>query len=207
MGGDINWKEPRLIDRFRVYAREHLIYGTTDWDVILLGQHHGLPTRLLDWTSSPLVALYFATEKEELSDGEVWCVRRREFNNELPGELQEIIKNTPTNLFRTEMLAKSFPCIKNFSSLSEKRKFIIFFEPPSICQRIVNQFSLFSVMSNATDETDEYLKEHEQNCWKVIIPKNLKQEIRERLSVMNINSRTMFPGLDGTAAWLRSYYL
>lgn len=46
-----------------------------DWEWMALAQHHGLPTRLLDWTRNPLVALYFTTEGEFHSDGAVFILK------------------------------------------------------------------------------------------------------------------------------------
>ncbi len=84
--------------------------------------------------------------------------------------------------------------------------FIIFLEPPSLDERIVNQFALFSLMSSPTAELYEWLDDKPELFRKVIIPAALKWEVRDKLDQANITERVLFPGLDGLSAWLKRYY-
>jgi hypothetical protein len=67
--------ERKLFDEFRNLIPAHSNIDVRDeWLVLWLAQHHGVPTRLLDWTRSPLVATYFAVERSATQDAAVWVV-------------------------------------------------------------------------------------------------------------------------------------
>jgi hypothetical protein len=83
---------------------------------------------------------------------------------------------------------------------------VAFFEPPSIDDRIVNQFAMFSIMPDARSIMEDLLNTETDLGHRLIIPASLKWEIRDKLDQANITERVMFPGLDGLSQWQKRYY-
>lgn len=205
-GADISRLELALLRNFRKYAHSEAIGADSVWDWLALGQHRGLPTRLLDWTYSPLVALHFATENPASfdQDGVVWCVNFVEANKRLPRRLKRILQQEGSDTFTVEMLG-AFASLREFDALS-REPFVVFLEPPAVDRRILNQLALFSLMSSPSATLDDWLADHPQLCRRVPIPAKLKWEIRDKLDQANVNERVLFPGLDGLSRWLTRYY-
>ena len=199
--------ELALLRNFRKYAHEEARGTDSIWAWLALGQHRGLPTRLLDWTYSPLVALHFATEDpaDFGQDGVVWCVNFVEANTRLPRRLKRILEQEGSDTFTVEMLS-AFKTLRAFDALS-REPFVVFLEPPAIDRRILNQLALFSLMSSPTATLDDWVEQHPDLCRRVIVPASLKWEIRDKLDQANVNERVLFPGLDGLSRWLARYYM
>lgn len=199
--------ELALLRNFRKYAHEEARGTDSIWAWLALGQHRGLPTRLLDWTYSPLVALHFATEDpaDFGQDGVVWCVNFVEANTRLPRRLKRILEQEGSDTFTVEMLS-AFKTLREFDAL-RREPFVVFLEPPAIDRRILNQLALFSLMSSPTATLDDWVEQHPDLCRRVIVPASLKWEIRDKLDQANVNERVLFPGLDGLSRWLARYYM
>src|SRR6266508_4225873 len=199
--------EGHLLRTFRRYAHRYATPGDSVWNWLAVAQHHGLPTRLLDSTSSPYVALHFATADptRASSDGVVWCVDYFKTNRLLPNSLRAILNDEGADVFTAEMLSRGADTLQAFDRLASD-PFVVFFEPPSLDDRIVNQFALFSLLSRATIRLDDWLAAHPDVFRRVIIPAALKDEVRDKLDQANITERVLFPGLDGLSRWLTRYY-
>jgi FRG domain-containing protein len=204
--------EEHVIRNFQKYSPLNTLTGDYNniWNWISLGQHHGLPTRLLDWTFSPNVALHFMTDnvKSFNVDGVIWMVNFIEIKKHLPDILKDQLNNKKFLGFATKELKESIG-----DSIEEIRSFtqangncLIFFEPPSIDDRIVNQFAMFSFMLDPDTDKLEWLKQHPSLYKRIIIPKHLKWEIRDKLDQANISERIIYPGLDGISKWLSRWY-
>lgn len=209
LGGSYREVEKHLIRNFSKYSKRLINMERLGsfWDTLALAQHFGLPTRLLDWTYSPYVALHFATSDLEkyASDGVIWAVNHEKAVDYLPDALRAILLEEGSNKFTTELLNPVCLSWKAFDHLQEET-YVIFFEPPSFDDRITNQFALFSAMSDAGALLDQWLEQHPDLYFRIVIPAELKWEIRDKLDQANINERVLFPGLEGLCTWLKRHY-
>jgi hypothetical protein len=208
-GADHDKVELSLLRNFRKYGHDPAtgrVDAASIWYWLAVAQHHGLPTRLIDWTYSPLVALHFATGHpiDDARDGVVWCVNFVEANKRLPRRLRHILDEQHSQTLTIDMLS-AFKTLRAFDGLA-RTPFVVFVEPPSLDTRILNQFALFSLMPGAA-QLDSWLRAHPDLWRRVIVPASLKWEVRDKLDQANINERTLFPGLDGLSRWLGRYYL
>lgn len=208
LGGNYRELEKHLLRNFRKYAHsseEHTANSVWNW--MTIAQHHGLPTRLLDWTYSPMIALHFATSALGSFgvDGTVWKVNYHECARQIPYLLRGTLEEEGGHVFTADSLARAVTSLDEFERLT-REDFFLFLEPPSIDARIINQFALFSIASDPTAPLDRLLDQTEIDNVKIIVPAALKWEVRDRLDQSNITERVLFPGLDGLSTWLKRHY-
>jgi FRG domain-containing protein len=207
LGGEFYDMEHHLLRNFVKYAHKNILESEPLWHWLSVAQHHGLPTRLMDWTYSPFVAMHFATANQEKydKDGVIWVINYVEAHKLLPEVLRIALQNEGANAFTVDMMLKAAGSFKEFSNLIQD-DLVLFFEPPSLDDRFINQFALFSISSNSKLVLNDWFKQYPQIWKKIIIPKKLKWEIRDKLDQSNITERVLFPGLDGLSDWLKRMY-
>ncbi|MHC1728626.1 MAG: FRG domain-containing protein [Syntrophobacteraceae bacterium] len=207
LGGAFGELENHLLRNFKKYAHRNFMSGDSIWHWLAVAQHFGLPTRLLDWTYSPFCAMHFATSELDYfdRDGAIWAVNYVRVHRLLPVPLRLQLEKEGANVFTVEMLSELVMTLQELACLSDQ-PFALFFEPPSMDDRIVNQFAFFSVMSDSRAIFDGWVERYPQAARKIIIPAELKWEIRDKLDQANVTERVLFPGLDGLSRWLRRHY-
>lgn len=163
----------RDLGRFNYWRKQAIAYMPTlpsnDWECLAVAQHFGLVTRLLDWTENPLVATYFAVVEQFDADGAVW-------------------------MFQPEMYVQEDALGLNVEGVGYA------FIPRAISARIINQKAMFTVHSPPDKEIEvrqNISLKDDVNLARIVIPKELKQEVLEHLNDYGLNSVTLFPDLDG----------
>lgn len=203
--------ELSVLRNFSKYAvlEDNSLYSSI-WKQMMVGQHHSLPTRLLDWTYSPLMAFHFSVSENDLSNLDkhnsvIWRIDINEINSLLPQKYQDKLKEENAYLFTVDMLDEVSKSISEYDN-SMNGKATVLIEPPSIDPRIINQYSYFSIIPKNMENIEEFLEQNTNDTVKYIISKDLRWQIRDMLDQMNINERIVYPGLDGLSQWLKRHY-
>jgi hypothetical protein len=194
-------QERVMLHRFRRHAYNHFQRVPTDWETLFLARHHGLPTRLLDWTSNPLVALYFAAfyENDEVTyhdararaatmklnlDGSVWAIRRRASDGHDIDVFDERV--SPLSMRGIKLVYPFYPTAR---MTAQSGMFTLHGEPwKNVIQCAGQRFR--------ENELDIANLKH----WTV--SSRSKASVILDLERLAVNSRTLFPDLEGLAKGL-----
>ena len=151
--------------KYHLYSRERM---QNDMEVLFLAQHYGLPTRLLDWTYNPMVALYFACRSNFSKDGAIYCLT-------LKG-----MERADSNI--NPMLPQSFDEI-----IAYKKNMYI--APDYMDIRYANQKSLFLLCSQPQRKFT-----FTEPAFKICI--DSKKQLLKELSMLGYDELLLFPQLD-----------
>lgn len=205
--------EQKLLSNFAKYtAIEDAEDSVSVWRRMILGQHHGLPTRLLDWTHSPFVALNFATldyrsKNYDSTDCVLWRIDANKIHDRLPEEFKEEMQRENARIFSVDMLNNVAKSVEEYDEITNNNAMVIL-EPPSLDPRIVNQYAFFSVIPGEMKDIEKYFCDNfdDSVVCKYVIDGKLKWRIRDFLDEANISERTIYPGIDGICNWLARHY-
>jgi hypothetical protein len=178
------WAERTMLEQFERMAPSFVAaqLPSDQWEILAIAQHHGLPTRLLDWSYNPYVAAWFAVGRPphpERKYGVLW-IHVPDANDHVRGKERDV---SPLKIRRG----------------SSNRPLV--FIPRFITPRIRAQDGLFTVHPfNAAEGQFLPMEKHgrHRKCMtKVIIPSSAFAGMADELNYVGVNAASLFPDLDG----------
>ena len=201
-GGGVD-VELSLFKRFKQNALPFVQHRPdSEWEWLFVMQHHGLPTRLLDWTESPLVALYFIVTDSNPTNvdepGSLWALLPQQLNkasNLEPGHQSDIPgfgDDEHLNAYLPTQVAKKGVGLGPLAAIALRNN-----------PRIQVQQGVFTVCHKNISPLEG--DGHVQYLWRYRVPADAKADLKRELDLLNINKLSLFPELANVSEHARSF--
>lgn len=194
--------EARLIEAFQ---RRSLPFLETTPDCHLnwlaVAQHHQLPTRLLDWTRNPLIALYFAaTDRNQYDADDRW-----EDVYVFAWQLGEVI-DVDEHVLSLERVRAMRPTGRGVigDGQPRSRSGVVLFSPPMISSRFISQEGLFSFEEEISDASFVAIADRGGlELTRITVPGHARLNMLKQLDRLGVETEKLFPDLPGLCAHQR----
>ena len=194
--------ESHLIERFKQNATLLLQpLPANDWEWLTIMQHHRVPTRLLDWSESPLVGLYFALSdiisgNEAVTDGALWVLNPVQLNrparisDSYPLYIPSFEDVAVSNYHPRQIAAENLSRLPPLALIGQRNT-----------RRMQAQLGTFTIIHRDPIPIEEV--GDSSHVRKYRVPKEAKEELRRELSVLTVNKFQLFPELESLGEILR----
>ncbi|WP_159021494.1 FRG domain-containing protein [Formosa sp. L2A11] len=199
--------------------------NNNEWNKYFLMQHYGMQTRLLDWTESALISLYFSISDSHFKedDSVVWLLSPHSYNKSVLSKLSNGTIQTgsiyfPQKANKIELIDKNgefnrdelFRMYLNLDfehnhKSYEKEFYPLAIYPYLLDERMRNQKSCFTIFGNEVNGILDF-KDNHKFLTKIIIDKNSKIKIRKELELLGISERDIYPDLSGISKSIENKY-
>jgi hypothetical protein len=202
-GADPVNREWALFKRFKQNA-SRFIQGQvlqTNWEWFFLMQHYGVPTRLLDWSENPLVALYFCVSNPNLDgkDANLWALSPVNYNTGA-GVTSSYKKDIPC--FDLDKELDGYQTGNVLGSTSSLNPIACI--APKNSTRMAAQYGVFTIFHSEFKPLEETADA--QAIWKYRIPSGSKPSLRKDLGLLGYSKLSMFPEIGNIADYLKEYF-
>jgi len=188
---------------FESSGRQLVAFDSKDkWGWYFLMAHYGAPTRLLDWTANPLVALYFSVASAKPgTDAAVWVIDPWQWNKV---HIPKLYGPALPGWEETEPYLWDLESAMDTDNKDTTRKWPIAVEPPHIDRRITAQDGRFTLFGTAKDmvgstRVNPPVRKPKARLDKIVIARSKALSIRDELHNVGINQKSIFPDLSGLA--------